>query len=118
MKIRIGITGQNGFIGSHLYHTIRLLKEEFVLVDFDRLWFAQDDAMDAFVKQCDVIVHLAALNRHHNPSQLLDTNISLVIKLFNALERTHSNPLQFFCRLVPSPLFAAGLLDADFPEMK
>jgi len=92
MKIRIGITGQNGFIGSHLYHTIRLLKEEFVLVDFDRLWFAQDDAMDAFVKQCDVIVHLAALNRHHNPSQLLDTNISLVIKLFNALERTHSNP--------------------------
>lgn len=96
MKIRIGITGQNGFIGNHLYHTIRLLMEEFELVDFDRSWFDQDDALGAFVKQCDVIVHLAALNRHEVSGFIYESNISLVQKLIAALERTSSRPHLIF----------------------
>ncbi len=48
--------------------------------------------MEEFVKQCDVIIHLAALNRHHDPQTIYDTNISLVKKLISALENTNSKP--------------------------
>ena len=64
---KIGITGQNGFVGYHLYQTINLFKEEFQLINFDRSFFEDDASLDEFVSQCDVIVHLAALNRHNDP---------------------------------------------------
>ena len=40
--IRVGVTGQAGFVGSHLYNTLALYKDEFERVDFDRHCF--DDA--------------------------------------------------------------------------
>ena len=46
--------------------------------------------LDKFVAQCDVIVHLAALNRHNDPKVIYNTNIELVQKLIAALERTKS----------------------------
>jgi len=58
---KIGITGQNGFVGYHLYQTINLFKEEFQLINFDRSFFEDDASLEEFVSQCDVIVHLAAL---------------------------------------------------------
>lgn len=64
---KIGITGQNGFVGYHLYQTLNLFKDEFTLVNFDRSFFEDEDKLDAFVNDCDVIVHLAALNRHNDP---------------------------------------------------
>ena len=34
--IKVGITGQNGFVGKHLYNTLGLLPEEFERVDFEK----------------------------------------------------------------------------------
>jgi UDP-2-acetamido-2,6-beta-L-arabino-hexul-4-ose reductase len=48
--------------------------------------------MDRFVRQCDVIVHLAAMNRHADPEVLYQTNIELVQKLINAMVRTDTKP--------------------------
>mgnify|MGYP002783755054 CR=1 FL=1 len=87
---KIGITGQHGFIGYHLYHTIDLLKDEFVLVDFDRAFFSDEKVLDIFTAQCDVIIHLAALNRHNDPAVIFETNTSLVKQLIASLERTKS----------------------------
>jgi UDP-2-acetamido-2,6-beta-L-arabino-hexul-4-ose reductase len=87
---KIGITGQHGFIGYHLYQTINLLKEEFELIDFDRSYFNDDQVLDSFVNKCDVIVHLAAINRHNNPAVIYETNIGLVKQLIASLERTTS----------------------------
>lgn len=87
---RIGITGQRGFVGYHIYQTINLLKEEFELVDFDRTFFTDEKALDAFTGQCDVIVHLAALNRHKDPQVIYETNTRLVHQLIESLERTSS----------------------------
>jgi UDP-2-acetamido-2,6-beta-L-arabino-hexul-4-ose reductase len=89
-KLKIGITGQNGFVGYHLYQTLKLYKEEFILIDFDRSFFEDSLLLDSFVSQCDAIVHLAALNRHPDPSIIYETNISLVKKLVSSLERTNS----------------------------
>lgn len=89
---KIGITGQNGFVGYHLYQTLRLLKDEFELVPFERTFFDDDAQLDAFVSQCDAIVHLAALNRHECEQTLHDTNVALAQKLVAALERSGAKP--------------------------
>jgi len=88
--LKIGITGQNGFIGKHLYNTLGLFHQEFERVDFQKSYFEDTQKLDAFVAQCDVIVHLAAKNRHNDPRVIYDTNIGLVEKLISSLERTHS----------------------------
>ena len=88
--LRIGITGQEGFVGQHLYNTIGLFPEEFERIEYDRDFFEDQEMLISFVSKCDVIVHLAALNRHENPQVIYDVNIDLVNKLLYALEFTHS----------------------------
>lgn len=90
--IAVGITGQTGFIGNHLYQTIKLLPNEFILVEYDRGIFDDEDAMDSFTMQCDVIIHLAAVNRHDDAEILFKTNIDLAKKLVSSLERTGNTP--------------------------
>lgn len=89
--MKTGITGQNGFIGTHLYNTLRLFPNEFERVDFQKDFFENENKLDEFVGQCDVIVHLAAKNRHNDPQVIYETNITLVKKLIASLERTKSN---------------------------
>lgn len=90
--LKIGITGQNGFVGQHLYNTLGLFNEKFERVSFSRDFFDDENKMDAFVSKCDVIIHLAALNRHNDPNIIYQINIALVKKLVAALERTNANP--------------------------
>ena len=44
-----------------------------------------------FVSKCDVVIHLAAVNRHHNQDEIYDTNLLLVEKLINAHSKCKSN---------------------------
>ncbi|MCZ2085147.1 MAG: NAD-dependent epimerase/dehydratase family protein [Flavobacteriales bacterium] len=87
---RIGITGQHGFVGSHLYNTLGLNPEEYQRIDFQTKYFDDSESLDQFVKQCDVIVHLAAMNRHPDPEVIYNQNVGLVTKMVDALERTES----------------------------
>lgn len=87
---KIGITGQSGFIGNHLYNTLGLYPNEFQRIDFRKGYFENDANLDEFVEQCDVIVHLAAMNRHESEQFIYETNITLVNKLVNSLKRTRS----------------------------
>ena len=88
---RVGITGQNGFVGSHLYRNLKLHPEEFECVDFRSDYFESAEKLDEFVSSCDVIVHLAAKNRDDNEQVIYDTNLDLVQKLVASLERTKSH---------------------------
>lgn len=90
--LKIGITGQQGFVGTHLYNTIGLKPDEFEIIEFERSFFTNENLLDSFVSKCDVIVHLAAMNRHENPEIIYKTNISLVVNLIASLERTQSKP--------------------------
>lgn len=89
---KVGITGQNGFVGYHLYQTLKLGEANFTLIDFERSFFEDDALLDAFVSNCDVIVHLAALNRHNDPEEIYRMNTGLTQKLIASLERTGSTP--------------------------
>lgn len=88
MKLKIGITGQQGFVGQHLYNTLGLFPEEFERVDYHKSFFSDEQKLNDFVSQCDVIIHLAAMNRHHDPEVIYQTNLLLVNKLIKALEVT------------------------------
>ena len=89
--LKIGITGQAGFVGTHLYNTLGLHPEEFERIPFKKDYFSDQQQLEQFVLQCDVIVHLAAINRHDDPQFIYDTNIELAKKLVDALEATQSN---------------------------
>lgn len=90
--IKVGITGQAGFIGTHLYNTLGLHTDLYVRVSFEDRFFESHALLDSFVKQCDVIVHLAAMNRHNDSDVLYRTNIELVQRLIDSMERTGSKP--------------------------
>ena len=89
--IKIGITGQAGFVGSHLYNFLNL-QENVTLVNFEKLFFNNSDQLQNFVKQCDVIVHLAAMNRHSDPDVIFKTNTGLVKQIINAMEAEAVTP--------------------------
>jgi len=86
--IKIGITGSNGFIGWHLCRTLQLHNNVFHLIEFRRQWFDETTNLDSFVSKCDIIVHLAGLNRHCEESTIYDTNVGLAVKLVDSFNRT------------------------------
>lgn len=90
-RLRIGITGQEGFVGTHLYNYLGL-KDSVERISFEDDYFESGSKLKSFVQQCDIIVHLAALNRHNDPEVIYKTNIELVQKLITACEVTNSTP--------------------------
>jgi UDP-2-acetamido-2,6-beta-L-arabino-hexul-4-ose reductase len=94
--IKIGITGQAGFIGTHLYNTLGLYPDQFIRIPFEDKYFEESSKMEDFVSQCDVIVHLAAINRHEDLTVLYNSNIKLAKQLINAMENTNSRPNLLF----------------------
>ena len=94
--IKVGITGQPGFVGTHLFNTFGLYPDEFERVPFEDAYFQNDAELYLFVKQCDVIVHLAAMNRHPDPQVIYETNLKLVNQLIEALEREQVKPHVLF----------------------
>jgi UDP-2-acetamido-2,6-beta-L-arabino-hexul-4-ose reductase len=83
--MRIGITGQAGFVGTWLYNTLGLHKE-YLRVKFEDSYFKDKQKLREFVRNCDTIVHLAALNRHPDEQIIYETNVSLVRALIDAME--------------------------------
>jgi UDP-2-acetamido-2,6-beta-L-arabino-hexul-4-ose reductase len=86
---KVGVTGSNGFIGWHLCRTLELDTNKFELIEFKRDWFDENINLDSFVSKCDIIVHLAGLNRHSEESAIYNTNIGLSEKLIESFKRTN-----------------------------
>ena len=89
--LQIGITGQTGFIGTHLFNYLGL-QEDVERINFENIFFQDKQLLQNFVKQCDVIVHLAAMNRHNDPEILYQTNINLVQLLTDAMKAEAVTP--------------------------
>src|SRR5690606_29253738 len=89
--INIGITGQNGFVGKHIYNTLKLY-DNFKLIEFEKDFFEKESLLQKFISECDIIIHLAAMNRHENQQVIYETNIDLVNKLVNSCIKTNKTP--------------------------
>ena len=94
--IKVGITGQAGFVGTHLYNELGLLKEEIERIPFKDEYFQNEEKLRGFVRQCDVIVHLAAVNRHPDQEELYRINVQLVQQLIDAMEAEKVAPHVLF----------------------
>lgn len=92
---KIGVTGQSGFIGYHLTTTLSL-DPDFEIIPFHRSYFDNKDELRSFVKECDIIVHLAAMNRHEDQNVIYNTNLKLVDLLIEALVSEAVQPHVFF----------------------
>jgi UDP-2-acetamido-2,6-beta-L-arabino-hexul-4-ose reductase len=92
--ITVGITGVAGFIGSHLRN--RLSREKDVIVPpFEDGFFERPERMREFLRGCDAVVHLAAMNRGR-PEEIYTTNINLVKRLIGFLEEIQARPHVLF----------------------
>jgi UDP-2-acetamido-2,6-beta-L-arabino-hexul-4-ose reductase len=91
-KLKIGITGQAGFVGTHLYNELGLEPSKYERIQFEDNFFSDLELLCAFAKQCDVIIHLAAVNRHSDPDELYRINIELVNLLINVLDKENVKP--------------------------
>lgn len=92
--IKLGITGSNGFLGWHLMVHLRRHKNV-VIRKLERPFWDRPDKLADFVKESDVIVHLAGLNRG-DEYEIYNTNIDLTKKLIAACENTNSRPYIIF----------------------
>jgi UDP-2-acetamido-2,6-beta-L-arabino-hexul-4-ose reductase len=93
--IKVGITGNDGFIGYHLTSFLRV-QENIELIPFELEYFNSASKLENFVSQSDVIVHLAGVNRHHDQNELYKINIKLTEKLITAASNAKSNPYIIF----------------------
>lgn len=94
--IKVGITGQAGFVGTYLFNTLGLYPGEVERVPFEDSFFENEGVLREFVRKCDVIVHLAAMNRHPDLQVLLETNIRLVKQLIFSMEKEGVTPHVLF----------------------
>ena len=88
--MKVGITGSQGFIGWHLqcfYKTI----ESVEIVCANRDTFSERSALQDFVKSCDVIIHLAGVNRASD-EEILSGNINLAKSLINTCIELNATP--------------------------
>lgn len=86
--MKIGITGQNGFIGYHISQTLKYKFEKYVVMPFQRSFFEDSELLDSFVSSCDVIIHLAGVNRADSEKEVYTSNIKINTALKNTLIRT------------------------------
>ena len=93
---RIGITGQTGFVGTHLYNWLGLYPDIYERIPFEDAYFESKNKLKSFVCSCDIIVHLAGMNRHPDPQVIYDTNIRLVQNLIATMEENNVKPHVLF----------------------
>lgn len=101
--MKVGITGQAGFVGGHLYNELGLDKG-FERIAFRDEFFGSESSLDLFVEQCDVIVHLAAVNRAEVPDELYRINVELTDQLIASLKRTKSKAMVLFSSSIQESL--------------
>ena len=94
--LNIGVTGSNGFMGWHLCNTLSLDEVNFKLIYFERDWFYNEQKLDDFMSKCDVLIHLAGVNRHHFDDVIYNTNVGIAKNLIKSFIRTKFRGIVLF----------------------
>jgi UDP-2-acetamido-2,6-beta-L-arabino-hexul-4-ose reductase len=87
--LKIAITGQDGFIGYHLYNSLAFIHQSYKVLDFKNEFFQNSNELDKIVSDADIIVHLAGVNRDESEKKLLEKNLFLTKELISSIERTN-----------------------------
>jgi UDP-2-acetamido-2,6-beta-L-arabino-hexul-4-ose reductase len=103
-KVKLGITGQSGLLGTNLYNELGLYPERFERIPFNSNYFTNPDLLVSFAEQCDTIIHFAAVMRHSDGNELYKINIELVTKLITALIKKNIRPHIIFSSSIQEKL--------------
>ena len=95
MAKRIGITGSSGFIGSHLRFFLYEQKDQYETVLIHTSDFLDHKRLSESLKECDVVVHLAGLNKGEE-KEIYNTNVRLTTSLLSALDKIGKKPRVIF----------------------
>lgn len=87
--MNLAITGSKGFIGYHLYNSIKYKNDDITLLDFESSDFNNPQLIDNILSSVDVLVHLAGINRSDSEKLLYDTNVSLSQQIADSAERVN-----------------------------
>lgn len=106
-KMKVLITGSNGFIGKNLSIWLKRNDIDVLGIDVDNL-----SKLEEYALQADFIVHLAGINRPLNAEEFYDGNLNSVVKLVDILKRHH--------KIVPILLSSStqAELDNDYGKSK
>ncbi len=91
----IGVTGSNGFIGGHLTGFLRM-NPEIEVRGASAAVFQDDNLLDNWLSNMDMVVHLAGLSRHDDGDYLYKVNCDLTAKLIAGLERKGGENAVYF----------------------
>lgn len=90
--INVAVTGAEGFIGKHLVNYLGLFPQDFRVKKVMKEDFKDPLNLSDSLKDCDALVHLAALNRHPEMDCLYQVNREISEKLLSALESCGTKP--------------------------
>ncbi len=74
--MKIGITGNNGFIGYHLSNSITYFKEDWSVIPFNKNLFSHQKNFLLLLVNVMLLVHLAGVNRADSDEEVYETNIN------------------------------------------
>ncbi len=89
---KVVITGQSGFMGTHLFNYLKYIRNDFELIPFEDKFFEDQKILNDICSNADFIIHLAALNRHNDPNEIYKINVELVKRIINGCESVNSKP--------------------------
>ncbi len=85
--MKLVITGQLGFIGFHLYNSIKFKRPDIEVLDFNKNCFSSASKIDSIFKKVDIIIHLAGINRSDDQDFLYNKNLLLSNKIVESIKR-------------------------------
>ena len=107
---RIGITGQAGFVGTHLFNLLKT-KKNVTTVTFEDAYFEDTELLASFMKQCDIEL----LGNHNLKEARL--NVEFGVKK-DLIEERHRHRYEFNNefkeKLVDNGLILSGSTPDDF----
>ncbi len=99
--MKILVTGSDGFIGKNLIHTLKHTTNHDVLeINRETSKQAQAD----YLKQADIIYHLAGVNRPHHNAEFMIGNKELTAKMIEQLESLENYPPIVFSSSIQAEL--------------
>ncbi len=88
--MKIAISGYKGFIGMHLVNTLIHIKnfEKNNICFIEKKDFNNSSELMKKLSDCEIIIHLAGVNRHKNSTYLYDENIRLTEVLIKNISKS------------------------------
>lgn len=89
-KMNILVTGANGFVGKNLCEQLKIMKDVNVFkYDID----SSLEDLERYAKDCDLIYHLAGVNRPKDEKEFMEGNCDFTKVLLDILSKTGNTPV-------------------------